>query len=128
MVGWGEWGGLKPPLRPTWPHSLRGTAYRKAFLTLPTRLTHVRKRSYKRTILTFPTSVDNSSQLKEVVSMKIVVQPQKQGGESLWQVRLDQHCVSFRSEEEARQFVATLEARLRAPHRLPERAKQRRAS
>ncbi|QMV62468.1 hypothetical protein VUJ49_21015 [Pseudomonas berkeleyensis] len=60
--------------------------------------------------------------------MKIVVQPQKQGGENLWQVRLDQHCVSFRSEEEARQFVATLEARLRAPHRLPERTEQRRAS
>lgn len=52
--------------------------------------------------------------------MKIVVQPQNQGGERLWQVRLDQHCVSFRSEEEARQFVAKLEARLRAPHNLPE--------
>ena len=47
--------------------------------------------------------------------MKIVVQPQNQGGECLWQVRLDQHCVSFRSEEEAHQFVAKLEARLRAP-------------
>ncbi|SFP41538.1 hypothetical protein SAMN05216601_1116 [Ectopseudomonas composti] len=52
--------------------------------------------------------------------MKIVVQPQNQGGERLWQVRLDQHCVSFRGEEEARQFVAKLEARLRAPHNLPD--------
>ncbi|MDH1682547.1 hypothetical protein N5E30_13265 [Pseudomonas chengduensis] len=52
--------------------------------------------------------------------MKIVVQPQNQGGECLWQVRLDQHCVSFRSEEEAHQFVARLEARLRAPHNLPD--------
>ncbi|CAM3938852.1 MULTISPECIES: hypothetical protein [Pseudomonadaceae] len=60
--------------------------------------------------------------------MKIVVQPQNQGGERLWQVRLDQHCVSFRSEAEAHQFVARLEARLRAPHRLPELPEQRRAS
>jgi len=52
--------------------------------------------------------------------MKIVVQPQNQGSERLWQVRLDQHCVSFRSEEEAHQFVARLEARLRAPHNLPD--------
>lgn len=52
--------------------------------------------------------------------MKIVVQPQNQSGERLWQVRLDQHCVSFRSEEEVRQFVAKLEARLRAPHNLPD--------
>ncbi|WP_192980601.1 hypothetical protein [Pseudomonas sp. EggHat1] len=52
--------------------------------------------------------------------MKIVVQPQNQGGECLWQVRLDQHCVSFRSEEEARQFVVRLEARVRAPHNLPD--------
>lgn len=59
--------------------------------------------------------------------MKIVVQPQHQGGERLWQVRLDQHCVSFRSEEDARQFVTRLESRLRAPHRLPELDEQRRA-
>lgn len=59
--------------------------------------------------------------------MKIVVQLQNQGGERLWQVRLDQHSVSFRSEEEARQFVATLQARLRAPHVLPEWPTQRRA-
>ncbi|HBZ95226.1 MAG TPA: hypothetical protein DEO91_16480 [Pseudomonas sp.] len=60
--------------------------------------------------------------------MKIVVQPHNQGGESLWQVRLDQHGVSFRSEEEARQFVARLQARLRAPHTLPDWPAQRRAS
>lgn len=60
--------------------------------------------------------------------MKIVVQPQNQGDERLWQVRLDQHCVSFRSEEEARQFVARLEARLREPHKLPDWPEQRMAS
>lgn len=59
--------------------------------------------------------------------MKIVVQPQNQGGERLWQVRLDQHRVSFRSEEEAHQFVARLEARLRAPHALPDWPEQRKA-
>nr|WP_273266132.1 hypothetical protein [Pseudomonas sp.] len=57
--------------------------------------------------------------------MKILVQPLDQGGERRWQVQLDQHCVSFRSEEQARVFVATLQARLRAPHSLPA---QRRAS
>lgn len=36
-----------------------------------------------------------------------------------WQVRMDQHVVSFRSEAEAQAFVATLQARLSAPHRLP---------
>jgi hypothetical protein len=56
--------------------------------------------------------------------MKILVQPLDQGGERRWQVQLDQHRVSFRSEEQARVFVATLQARLQAPHSLPE---QRRA-
>jgi hypothetical protein len=60
--------------------------------------------------------------------MKIVVQQRNQSGECRWQVLLDQHCVSFRSEEQARQFVSTLESRLRAPHRLPEEPVQRRAS
>ena len=46
-----------------------------------------------------------------------------------WQVCLDQHSVTFRSEAEARAFVATLEARLRAPHVLPrESLRQRIAS
>ncbi|MFK8333123.1 hypothetical protein M2D63_024240 [Pseudomonas sp. BJa5] len=35
-----------------------------------------------------------------------------------WQVRLDQHVVSFRSEAEARAFVNTLQTRLQAPHPL----------
>ncbi|MES2820516.1 MAG: hypothetical protein V4812_16200 [Pseudomonadota bacterium] len=37
-----------------------------------------------------------------------------------WQVGLGRHCVSFRSEAEARAFIATLQARLEAPHPLPE--------
>lgn len=36
-----------------------------------------------------------------------------------WQVCLDQHGVSFRSEAEATAFVAKLEARLRPPTRCP---------
>lgn len=39
-----------------------------------------------------------------------------------WQVCMDQHGVSFRSEAEAHAFVATLQARLQAPHALPWRA------
>lgn len=60
--------------------------------------------------------------------MKIVIEQRQQGGECRWQVQLDQHCVSFRNETEARQFVTTLEARLRAPHPLPWRLEQRQAS
>jgi hypothetical protein len=44
-----------------------------------------------------------------------------------WQVCMDQHAVSFRSESEARHFADTLEARLRAAHFLPH-AEQRAAS
>ena len=44
-----------------------------------------------------------------------------------WDVSLGKHHVSFRSEDEARAFVATLQARLRAPHSLPDQALQRRA-
>jgi len=40
---------------------------------------------------------------------------------SQWQVRLDQHTVMFRSEAEARAFTNTLEARLHAPHQIPDR-------
>lgn len=36
-----------------------------------------------------------------------------------WQVNLDQHGVSFRSEAEARDFVRVLQSRLQAPHPLP---------
>lgn len=60
--------------------------------------------------------------------MKVLIQSRDRGGERVWQVRLDQHCISFRSEAEARQFVATLQARLRAPHVLSDWPTQRRAS
>ncbi|CAM4108318.1 hypothetical protein CCOS865_04981 [Pseudomonas reidholzensis] len=48
--------------------------------------------------------------------MKIVVSTSSRHPNCPWQVRLDQHVVSFRSEAEARAFVATLESRLQAPH------------
>ncbi|WDY57408.1 hypothetical protein [Pseudomonas sp. PSKL.D1] len=50
--------------------------------------------------------------------MKIVVSASDRNPTCPWQVRLDQHVVSFRSEAEARAFVATLETRLQAPHSL----------
>lgn len=78
-------------------------------------------------MLNLPNKRCEASQLREVVNMKIVVQPYDQGGERLWQVRLDQHRVSFRSEAEAQQFVARLEARLLAPHVLPDWPAQRKA-
>ena len=59
--------------------------------------------------------------------MNILIRPQTVANGNCWQVRLDQHAVSFRTESEARAFVATLESRLRAPHRLP-RTEQRAAS
>ncbi|MNE50314.1 MULTISPECIES: hypothetical protein [unclassified Pseudomonas] len=49
--------------------------------------------------------------------MKILI---KELAKSQWQVRLDDQTVNFRSEAEARAFTSTLEARLHAPHRLPE--------
>lgn len=60
--------------------------------------------------------------------MKIVVKQRNQGGECRWQVSLDKQCVDFRSEAQAREFVSTLEKRLRAPHVLPAQPEQRRAS
>lgn len=36
-----------------------------------------------------------------------------------WQVRLGQIAVTFRNENEARQFLSTLETRLNAPHPWP---------
>ena len=51
--------------------------------------------------------------------MNIIVRPMLTKNGNCWQVRLDQHAVSFRSEREARAFVDTLQARLLAPHRLP---------
>lgn len=38
----------------------------------------------------------------------------------LWQVQLDQHAVSFRNEQSARDFASKLSERLSAPHALPE--------
>ena len=49
--------------------------------------------------------------------MKILI---KEVARSQWQVRLDQHAVTFRNEAEARAFTRTLEARLQAPHRFPD--------
>jgi putative alpha-1,2-mannosidase len=48
--------------------------------------------------------------------MKILI---KELAKSQWQVRLDQHAVTFRSEAEARNFLHTLEARIQAPHSIP---------
>ena len=50
--------------------------------------------------------------------MKIVVSASNRNPNCPWQVCLDQHVVGFRSEAEARAFVATLETRLQAPHPL----------
>lgn len=59
--------------------------------------------------------------------MKILVTASNRNPNCPWQVQMDKHLVSFRSEAEARAFVALLEARLNAPHALrqtawPERA------
>ncbi|WP_397450065.1 hypothetical protein [Pseudomonas sp. NA-150] len=51
--------------------------------------------------------------------MKVLVRELAKSQGIEWQVILDQHAVSFRSEAEARAFVATLESRLQAPHTLP---------
>lgn len=58
--------------------------------------------------------------------MNILIRPLTMTKGTCWQVRMDQHVVSFRTEGEARSFVATLEARLHAPHFLP-RVEQRAA-
>ncbi|MBS7664013.1 hypothetical protein I0D00_18980 [Pseudomonas lalucatii] len=51
--------------------------------------------------------------------MNVRIQPLNNPQGPCWQVSFGNNRVSFRSEAEARQFVATLEARLRAPHPLP---------
>ncbi|MFU2329311.1 hypothetical protein [Pseudomonas sp. NFX98] len=56
--------------------------------------------------------------------MKILI---KELAKSQWQVRLDQHAVTFRSETEARNFMRTLEARIQAPHPIPALHSQRAA-
>lgn len=50
--------------------------------------------------------------------------------DSRWQVTFDGHKVTFNNETEARNFVSTLQARLQAPHELPndERPQQTDAS
>ncbi|EXF45140.1 hypothetical protein BAY1663_02451 [Pseudomonas sp. BAY1663] len=51
--------------------------------------------------------------------MNILVRPLAPFPDSPWQVRLDHHSVTFRSEAEAKAFVDTLRQRLKAPHPLP---------
>jgi hypothetical protein len=51
--------------------------------------------------------------------MNIRIQPLHKAEGDCWQVRFASHSVTFRSEAEARQFVATLESRLQAPHQWP---------
>jgi len=55
-----------------------------------------------------------------MTEVKILVRPTTTPKGSSWQVCLDQHAVSFRSEAEARRFVTVLEERLKAPHVLPD--------
>ncbi|WP_437420398.1 hypothetical protein [Stutzerimonas chloritidismutans] len=52
--------------------------------------------------------------------MNIQVRPLSPREGSVWEVCMGQRKVTFRSESEARAFVQTLEARLAAPHVLPE--------
>lgn len=53
--------------------------------------------------------------------MNISIQSLQQAEGACWQVRFARRSVTFRSEAEAeaRQFVATLETRLQAPHQWP---------
>lgn len=52
--------------------------------------------------------------------MNILIKELAKSHGSQWQVRLDQHAVTFRSESEARAFVSILQSRLQAPHYYPE--------
>ncbi|HSC83465.1 MAG TPA: hypothetical protein VLC30_07585 [Pseudomonas sp.] len=54
------------------------------------------------------------------ISVRTLTTPQG----NRWQVNLDQHGVTFRSQEEAQTFVRTLERRLKAPHQLPQLAER----
>lgn len=54
--------------------------------------------------------------------MNVSIQQVKTANGPRWQVRMDQHGVSFRSEAEAQQFLSVLRTRLQAPHPLPWRA------
>lgn len=53
-------------------------------------------------------------------AMKILIKALAKSRGNQWQVRLDQHAITFRSEAEARAFASTLQARLQAPHAFPE--------
>lgn len=50
--------------------------------------------------------------------MKVIVSASNRNPNCPWQVQMDQHVVSFRSEAEARAFAALLQTRLSAPHQL----------
>ena len=52
--------------------------------------------------------------------MKILIKALAKSRDARWLVQLDQQAVTFRSEAEARAFVDKLQARLQAPHRLPD--------
>lgn len=54
--------------------------------------------------------------------MNILIRPLKSASGTRWQVCMDQHGVSFRSEAEAQDFVRVLRTRLQAPHPLPWRS------
>lgn len=60
--------------------------------------------------------------------MNILIQPVHNTEGQRWQVRFANHSVTFRSEAEARQFVSTLQARLQAPHVLPDQPIRQRAA
>lgn len=51
--------------------------------------------------------------------MNISIRPLNTPQGPRWQVSFDRHSVTFRSEAEACQFIATLKARLQAPHHFP---------
>ena len=59
--------------------------------------------------------------------MNVMIKPVTTATGPGWQVCFGKQGVTFRSEIEARQFVSTLQTRLRAPHSLPS-IEQRQAS
>ena len=52
--------------------------------------------------------------------MKILIKALAKSRDCQWQVQIDRQAVNFRNESEARAFVDKLQARIQAPHRLPE--------
>lgn len=51
--------------------------------------------------------------------MKILIKALARSQGNKWQVRLDQHAFTFRTEAEARAFALTLQTRIQAPHTIP---------